>query len=253
MGTLRYTTVRFAGAPVELHRRHLKVLDVGHVLAVLLERGEHSCAPAGDVTVDTGRHDRGVNELGRDAGNAVQGALHRLVRSVGGRSRFSVAKHCQKIVQVFGGSGKRYHSMMARALLALALLALLACPRTRGGGDNETWEIEWEFTSGQTTYKFPIKRKPRPVGRPEGCRAKYYGVTEESLFARPPLKQRHGDGLRVARLNQTLTGEGSAQEDQRGGGFDERGSPSPKPSTTSGSCGTSRRSCLPIGTSWIGS
>ena len=98
--------------------------------------------------------------------------------------------------------------MMARALLALALLALLACPADAWRWNNETWEIEWEFTLGQTTYKFPIKRKPRPVGRPEEFCAKYYGVTEDSLFARPPLKQRHGDGLRVARLNQTLTGRG---------------------------------------------
>mmetsp|Transcript_3895 Transcript_3895/g.17283 ORF Transcript_3895/g.17283 Transcript_3895/m.17283 type:complete len:212 (+) Transcript_3895:4171-4806(+) len=66
------------GAPVGLHRRHLKVLDVGHVLAVLLERGEHSCAPRRGRRGGCGRHGRGVNELERDAGNAVQGALHRL-------------------------------------------------------------------------------------------------------------------------------------------------------------------------------
>ena len=97
--------------------------------------------------------------------------------------------------------------MMARASWLWRSCAL-ACPADAWRWNNETWEIEWEFTLGQTTYKFPIKRKPRPVGRPEEFCAKYHGVTEASLFARPPPKQRHGDGLRVARLNQTLTGKG---------------------------------------------
>ena len=104
--------------------------------------------------------------------------------------------------------GLDHFGMARRALLALALLALLACPADAWRWNPETYDLEWEFTWGQKTYKFPIKRKPRPVGRPEAFCAEYYGVPEPVLFGHRPVEQRHGDGLRVTALNQTLDGRG---------------------------------------------